>query len=54
LLVGHQVDELTKNIRGIHVYDSQVFIDKRKTEAMPRIQGGDEWIPYSRIRAVRA
>jgi hypothetical protein len=42
-----QVNELTSNIRGLHVYDSMVFIDKLKTKPMEQYKKGDAWIPYN-------
>ncbi|KAM3569605.1 hypothetical protein VYU27_008298 [Nannochloropsis oceanica] len=41
---GLQVNSLTRNIRGLHFYDSMIFIDKRATEPMERMKSGDYWI----------
>jgi len=40
-----KVDDLTQNIRGLHFYDSMLFIDKLVTKKMPNIKKGDKWIP---------
>ena len=39
-------DDYTRNIAGIHFYDSMVFIDKGPTEPMIDGKRGDQWIPY--------
>ena len=39
-------DEYTRNVAGIHFYDSMVFIDKASTKPLEDVKRGDEWIPY--------
>ena len=39
-------DEWTRAIRGIHFYDSLVFIDKGPVENVRREKRGNKWIPY--------
>lgn len=39
-------DDYTRNVSGIHFYDSMVFIDKKCTKPLEDGKRGDQWIPY--------
>lgn len=41
-----KVDDYTKHIRGMFIYDSMVFFEKGVTSKLTPIRKGDKWIPY--------
>lgn len=43
-----QPQNYPKNIRGVHVYDSMVFIEKAPTSPLTIIRKGDIWVPYAK------
>jgi hypothetical protein len=42
-----QADAWTDSLRGVHFYDSIVFLEKGQTEPIRDEKRGDYWIPYS-------